>query len=120
MSAVTMEEEIFTDYEKCLLMENTKISQRDKTMTTVKELCNITLYDFITNNSHFDFKKFEDFCVENIDYLDMNIVYRVPPQLNKLRFIFRRIYAMAVTRQKLRSDPYFPASSTSPNVCNLS
>ena len=98
---------------------NHVLLQRERTMETVQNMLNASLYDFISGKCDVDLKALESFCADNLSSLDFNIIHQSQQRLNMLYFCLRRIYVQSMTRRKVR-DPYEPASSASPNACNLS
>ena len=94
-----------------------KMDNQEKTTEEIKQLMEMSLYEYISGEEDMDLTMFTNLCMNNLDTIDINLIYRGKMRLQKLLLCFREITIESVNSNG-HSDPYFVQSSSS-NVCNI-
>ena len=94
-----------------------KMDNHGNVMEEMKQLMSMSLYEFISGEEDMDLTMFTNLCMNNLDAVDINLIYRGKIRLQKLLICFRKVYIEFVNFNG-RSDPFFVQSSSS-NVCNI-
>ena len=87
------------------------------TMEEMKQLMSMSLYEYLSAEEDVDLTMLTNLCMNNLDDIDINLVYRGKLRLQKLLICFRKVYIEFVNFNG-HSDPFFVQSSSS-NVCNI-
>ena len=86
-------------------------------MEEMKELMSMSLYEYISGEEDMDLTMFTNLCMNNLDAVDINLIYRGKIRLQKLLICFRKVYIEFVNFNG-HGDPFFVQSPSS-NVCNI-
>ena len=93
------------------------MDKQENTMEEMKQLMSMSLYEYISGEEDMDLTMFTNLCMNNLDAININVLYRGKIRLQKLLICFRKVYIEFVNFNG-HSDPFFAQSSSS-NVCNI-